>query len=191
MLSLKGRVNYEDREPESGKQNTAARLVIADPCSPSSEWCPHCGGPLKREPQLFQHPCFDDVAWVIRTTEDGEQTTDTSSPSALAGLPPPVIRLQPGMWRVLCALRAAFGHFVSRDYLLTQLQPKRDETADPKVIAVYLCHLRRALQGTPFVIESRRGTGRWRLIQRSEIRNQKTDIRTEDHEPPAPLPPQF
>jgi hypothetical protein len=175
MLSLKGRVNYGDREPEKGHRNTAVRLGMPDPCPPSSEWCPHCGGPLKREPQLFRHPCFDDLSWAIRTTEDGEQATDGGSPSVVAGLPPSVRRLQPGTWRVLCALRAAFGRFVSRDYLLTQLQPKRGEAADPKIVSVYLCYLRRALQGTPFVIESRRGTGCWRLIQRSESRNRKTE----------------
>jgi hypothetical protein len=175
MLSLKGRINYRGREPEIGNRNTAARLVTSDPCLPSSEWCPHCGGPLKREPRLFQHPCFDDSSWAIRRTEDGERATDAGSPSVVADLPPAVIRLQPGTWRVLCALRAAFGHFVSRDYLLAQLQPRRGEAADPKIVAVHLCHLRRALHGTPFVIESRRGTGCWRLIQRSESRNQKAE----------------
>jgi hypothetical protein len=162
------------RDPETGQPPGKAPVAAArDPSRPSSppdhpgesrdrnrpEWCPHCGGPLGRRPQLFQHPCFDDTAWAIRKMDEGSASS--------AAAPSSVIRPQPGAWRLLCALRAAFGHFVSRYYLLAQVQPRKGEDADPKIVEVYLCHLRKALQGTPFLIESRRGTGCWRLIQKS------------------------
>jgi hypothetical protein len=164
MVSLKGRVDYRWRSGDGGQGSNS----VSDLHPPTPDWCPHCGGPLRREPQPFQHPCFDDVAWVIvpegqndRTSEKQDCHSAHSGSGAGAGLSfrSSVIRPQPGVWRVLCALRTAFGHFVSRDYLLAQVQPRRGEDADPKIVEVYLCHLRKALRGTPFIIESRRGAG--------------------------------
>jgi hypothetical protein len=168
MTSSPGR-NPETEQP-AGKAPVAVARASSRPASlpdhlrNRSEWCPHCGGPLGRKPQLFQHPCFDDTVWAIRNADEG-----SASP---ATIPSSVVRPQPGAWRLLCALRAAFGHFVSRDYLLAQIQPRKGEEADPKIVEVYLCHLRKALQSTPFLIESRRGTGCWRLIQKPETRDQ-------------------
>jgi hypothetical protein len=213
MLSLRGHIDYgnpgagvlgqeekrrvqsEKREdslvshfsylaPNSAKAPVASvrdSSISADASDHARDWCPHCGGPLGRRPQLFQHPCFDDTAWAIRKTEDGRRKTEEE------GGPSSVIRPQPGAWRLLCALRAAFGHFVSRDYLLAQVQPRKGEEADPKIVEVYLCYLRKALAHTPFLIEARRGTGCWRLI----FRDQEAGIRDGDQETPASPPPPF
>ncbi|HZU89656.1 MAG TPA: helix-turn-helix domain-containing protein [Stellaceae bacterium] len=116
------------------------------------------------------------MAWAIVPEEQNAKTAEEQGcRSAHPPFRPFAIRPQPGAWRVLGALRAAFGHFVSRDYLLARVRPRRGEDADPKIVEVYLCHLRKALKDTPFTIESRRGAGRWRLIcrdQDSGIRNQ-------------------
>jgi hypothetical protein len=169
MVSLKGHVDYRWRSGDGGQGSAS----ISDLCPPIPDWCPHCGGPLRREPQPFQHPCFDDVAWVIVPEGQNDKTSEEQGcRSAHPSFHPSAIRPQPGAWRVLCALRTAFGHFVSRDYLLAQVRPRRGEDADPKIVEVYLCHLRKALKGTPFIIESRRGAGCWRLLQKAVISDQ-------------------
>jgi hypothetical protein len=144
MLSLRGHIAYAGGIAPARRPAPSVAARDRGGCAVEDDaFCPHCGGPLDREPPLLRHPCFDD---------EGERIAGT--------------RVQPGAWRTLTALRAAFGHFVGRDYLLAHIRPRKGEDAAPKLVDVYLCHLRRALAPTPFTLEARRGAGRWRLTWR-------------------------
>ncbi|HJU18988.1 MAG TPA: helix-turn-helix domain-containing protein [Stellaceae bacterium] len=145
----------------SRRAGTAPAYAGATPSEDEEHYCPHCGGPLTRRPKLLQHPCFDDFTWAVLPPRSGDMV-------------PPPRRLSPQLWRILSAFRGAFGRTLGRAYLNAHAQFRKGEDADPKTLDVRLCHLRKALDGTPFAIEGVWGQG-WRLTYRVPARSEARD----------------
>jgi hypothetical protein len=141
MTTIRDHIGYDAVRPSRSHPHES------DDADGADRWCPHCGGVLGREPALYRHPAFDD----IQHTANG-------------------FCLQFRVWLMLCALRASFGRYVGRDYLIAWTQPRRGDEADPRTIEVYLSILRKVLAGTNLRIETLWGAGQWRLCAKTDDR---------------------
>jgi DNA-binding winged helix-turn-helix (wHTH) protein len=93
--------------------------------------------------------------------------------------------LTPMAWRVLEILWHRRGHAVSSDSLMTLLYTdKPDDPPDEKIIDVYICRLRAALDPTPYSIKTYWAVG-YRFLLHKELAEPVVG-EVEDNEP-APL----
>lgn len=108
------------------------------------DWCPHCGGSLKSDPQLLKDDIFDDDLRSLHIKFI-------------------YYHISPIAWRILLALREGWndptgrGRVKSDDYLLDN--SGINENADPKIIKVYISKLRNDLKETPYGISRIRYQG--------------------------------
>jgi hypothetical protein len=75
--------------------------------------------------------------------------------------------VRPTAWRLLEILWRRRGRVVSADSFMTLLYSDRSESPDAHTVPVFLVHLRRALEPTPYRIGNVWGEG-WRLLETGE-----------------------
>src|SRR5262245_48460607 len=103
--------------------------------------CPHCGGVIDGgAPKPIEHPVFDDARRVI---VKGDRCFQPS----------------PSEWRLLQALRERFGRWVDMDFLALVASKSPCNGGSIEAIKIHVMQLRRALEGTPFAIVTRRAVG--------------------------------
>jgi DNA-binding response OmpR family regulator len=103
--------------------------------------CPHCGGVINGSALTpIEHPVFDDARRLIVNGESSWQPS-------------------PSEWRLLRALRERFGRWVDVDFLAVVASKSPSNGGSTEATKIRVMQLRRALEGTPFAIVTRRGFG--------------------------------
>lgn len=115
---------------------------MSDTAEEAAKFCPHCHTRLERrtDPVLpAEH--FDN--WQRAIIVKGQ-----------------LRRLPPMLWKLLLIFWERQDKIMPREILLTLLYgDELEEPPVPKILDVYVCQLRPALRGTPFMIETTHGEG--------------------------------
>jgi DNA-binding winged helix-turn-helix (wHTH) protein len=102
-----------------------------------AKFCPHCHTRLDRKTDpVLPAEHFDNDQHAIIVNGDRR-------------------RLTPHQWRLLLIFWERQDRVLSKDVLFALLyDDKPNELPEPKTLDVYICHLRAALRGSPFMIET-------------------------------------